>query len=343
MTGILLIQLGTPDAPTGQALKPYLRQFLSDSRVVETKPWTKTYLLPGPARPPRKSPPAWLWSLLLKGIILPFRSPSSAKKYARIWDPITGSPLMHWTIRQTELLQQRFPNVPVRFGMMVGNPSVESVVIDMLAKGVDRIVAVPMFPQYSSTTTASATDALFKTMLKLRVVPAVRFIPPYYDHPAYISALTAVIREDLAKLDWKPDHHVISFHGIPQKYAQRGDPYATHCVRTTRAMVRDLGWTRPQWNQTYQSRFGRDPWLKPYTDDVLTTLAKSGKKRVAVCLPGFTADCLETIDEIGRESEEVFHAAGGEKLHAVACLNDHPKWIDALETIVREEATGWLV
>lgn len=342
MTGILLIQLGTPDAPTGRALKPYLRQFLSDPRVVETKPWTKKYQIPGPPRAARKSPPGWLWSCLLNAIIVPFRSPSSAKKYARIWDPTTGSPLMHWTVRQTELLQQRFPDNPVHFGMMVGNPSVESVVHKMLAAGVDRIVALPMFPQYSSTTTASATDALFKTMLNLRVVPPIRFVPPYYDHPAYIRAMAAVIREDLAKLDWHPDHHVISFHGIPQKYAQRGDPYATQCVRTTRALVRELGWNRSQWNQTYQSRFGRDPWLKPYTDDVLSALAKSGKKRVAVCLPGFTADCLETVDEIGHESEEVFHEAGGEKLRAVPCLNDHALWIDAMETILREEAIGWL-
>jgi ferrochelatase len=342
MTGILLVQLGTPDAPTGSALKPYLRQFLSDPRVVETKSWTRQYLMPGPVRLARKSPPDWLWKTLLKAIILPFRSPSSAKKYARIWDPQTGSPLMHWTIRQTELLQARFPNHPVRFGMMVGNPSVEKTVLEMLAAGVDRIVALPMFPQYSSTTTASATDCLFKTMLKLRVVPAVRVVPPYYDHPEYIRALAAVVNDDLAKLGWQPEHFVFSFHGIPQKYAQRGDPYSSHCVRTTRALVRELGWTRDRWTQTYQSRFGRDPWLKPYTDDVLEHLAKKGVKRVAVALPGFTADCLETVDEIGHESEEVFHEAGGEKLRAMPCLNDHPKWIDAMEAIVREEATGWV-
>jgi ferrochelatase len=286
--------------------------------------------------------PAWLWSTLLKGIILPFRSPSSAKKYARIWDEQTGSPLMKWTIRQTELLQQKFPNHPVRFGMMVGNPSVESVVVEMLNQGVDRIIAFPMFPQYSSTTTASATDSLFKTMLKLRVVPAIRWVPAYPTHPAYIKALAAVIHLDLSQLDWQPDHFVFSFHGIPQKYAQRGDPYATDCVRTTRALVQELGWPRDKWHQTYQSRFGRDPWLKPYTDDVLEDLAKKGMKKVAVALPGFTADCLETVDEIGHESEEVFHKAGGEKLRAIPCLNDHPLWIDAMATIIREEGTGWI-
>ena len=342
MTGILLIPLGTPDAPTGRALRPYLRQFLFDPRVVETKPYTRSYLLPGKTPAPRKSPPAWLWSILMNGIILPFRSPSSAKKYARIWDEATGSPLMHHSIQQSELLQQRFPNNPVRFGMIVGNPSVESVVTDMLSKGVDRIVAIPMFPQYSSTTTASATDALFKVMLKLRIVPAVRFSPPYYEHPTYIRALAQNIHDDIAKLGWEPEHFVFSFHGILQKYAQRGDPYATHCVRTTQALVAKLGWSRDRWTRTFQSRFGRDPWLKPYTDDVLEELAKKGVRRVAVSLPGFTADCLETIDEIGHESEEVFHKAGGEKLRAMPCLNEHPIWIDALEAIAREEGHGWL-
>ncbi len=342
MTGILLIQLGTPDAPTAKALRPYLRQFLSDPRVVETKPATKEYFTAGPERKARRSVPGWLWKTLLKGVIVPFRSPASAKKYARIWDADTGSPLMHWTKRQTALLTERFSNHPLGFGMMVGNPSVDVAVRELLNRGADRIVAVPMFPQYSSTTSASATDCLFKALLKVRVVPAVRVVPPYYDHPVYIDAMARVIEGDLAKLGWEPDHVVFSFHGIPQKYAQRGDPYATHVVRTTRALVARLGWSRDRWTQTFQSRFGKDPWLKPYTDDVLEHLAKKGAKKVAVALPGFTADCLETVDEIGRESEEVFHAAGGETLRAVPCLNDHPRWIDALETLVRTEGHGWL-
>lgn len=341
-TGILLIQLGTPDAPTAKGLRPYLRQFLSDPRVVETKPDTRRYFTAGPERKRRKSVPGWLWKTLLNGVIVPFRSPDSAKKYARIWDATTGSPLMHWTKRQTALLQERFPDTPVAFGMMVGNPSVESTVKDLLNRGVDRIVAVPMFPQYSSTTSASATDVLFKALLNVRVVPAVRVVPPYYDHPVYIDAMAQVIEGDLAKLGWEPDHFVFSFHGIPQKYAQRGDPYAAHVVRTTRALVARLGWSRDRWTQTYQSRFGKDPWLKPYTDDVLEHLAEKGVKRVAVGLPGFTADCLETVDEIGTESEEVFHEAGGEKLRAVPCLNDHPRWIDALEALVRTEGHGWV-
>lgn len=342
MTGILLIQLGTPDAPTAKALRPYLKQFLSDPRVVETKPDTRRYFTAGRPRPPRRSVPGWLWRTLLRCVIVPFRSPTSAAKYARIWDPQTGSPLMHWTKRQTALLQERIPTIPIAFGMMVGNPSVAVAVRELLNKGVDRVVAVPMFPQYSSTTSASATDVLFKALLDVRVVPAVRVVPPYFDHPVYIDAMAKVIEGDLATLGWEPEHFVFSFHGIPQKYAQRGDPYSSHVVRTTQALVKRLGWTRDRWTMTYQSRFGKDPWLKPYTDDVLEALAKKGVKRVAVALPGFTADCLETVDEIGHESEEVFHKAGGDKLRAVPCLNDHPRWIDALESLVRTEGHGWV-
>jgi ferrochelatase len=322
MTGILLTQLGTPDAPTPAALKPYLRQFLSDPRVIENQ--------------------GWKWRFVLNWIILRTRPAESAAKYARVWHPETGSPLLHYTKRQTALLRPLLPEARVEYGMMVGNPPVRQVVSEMIAAGVDRLIALPMFPQYSSTTTASATDALFGALLKERRVPAVRVVPPYYDHPAYIDALEAVIRDDLARLTWQPEHVVVSFHGIPQKYAQRGDPYATHVVRTTQALVKRMGWGRGYWTQTYQSRFGRSEWLKPYTDDVLTDLAKRGVKRVYVALPGFTADCLETIDEIGNESREVFENAGGEHLKAGTCLNDHPKWIEAMARIVRDEGHGWL-
>lgn len=341
MTGVLLVQLGTPDMPTADALRPYLKQFLFDPRVVETKPDTRRYLSPGKSVPELPSPPAWYWSLLMRTVILPLRSKSSAQKYSRIWQAKTGSPLLHHTREQVRLLQERF-QVPVRFGMMVGNPSVERTILEMLADGVERIIALPLFPQYSSTTTASATDALAKVMLKLRVVPAIRVVPPYCEHPGYIAAMASVIRDDLAKLDWQPEHVVISFHGIPEKYARRGDPYASHVTKTTQALVKELGWPQDYWTQTFQSRFGRDEWLKPYTDEVLIDLARRGIQRVAVALPGFTADCLETLDEIGRESAECFHKAGGRKLRAIECLNEHPKWIDALETILRQEGTGWL-
>ena len=322
MTGILLIQLGTPDAPTPEALRPYLKQFLSDPRVIEDQ--------------------GWKWKLILNAFILRNRPKESAAKYARNWDPVTGSPLLHYTQRQAELLQAELPGIPVRFGMMIGNPPVRSVLAEMIAAGVDRLIVIPMFPQYSATTTASATDSLFKALMHERLVPALRVVPPYCDHPAYIDALEAVLRDDVAELDWEPEHFVISFHGLPLEYVERGDPYPNQVQRTTEELVRRMGWPPDRWTQTYQSRFGRAEWLKPYTDDVLADLGRKGTKRVYVALPGFTADCLETLDEIGNESREVFAEAGGEKFHNGRCLNDHPAWIAALARIVREEGHGWL-
>jgi len=318
--GVLLIQLGTPDAPTPQALRPYLRQFLGDPRVIEV--------------------PRWQWWPILQ-LILWRRPAASAAKYRRIWDPVNGSPLLYWTRRQADLLQQAFPGIPVRFGMQVGNPPVAPVVDEMIQAGVERLIILPMYPQYSATTTASATDVLFAALQKQRRVPALRIVPPYYDHPAYLDALELRIKEELAKLPKLPDHYVLSFHGIPIKYAQRGDPYATHVKRTTRSLVGRLGWPRSQWTQSFQSLFGRDRWLKPYTDEILRSLAKKGAKRVFIALPGFTVDCLETVDEIGYESREVFLHAGGEELTVCPCLNDHPVWINAMETMIREEGQGW--
>jgi ferrochelatase len=321
--GILLIQLGTPEAPTAAALKPYLRQFLSDPRVIENAATLK-------------------WRFILNALILRRRPTESAAKYARIWNAQTGSPLLYWTRRQTDLLQAGFPGVPVRFGMQVGNPPVAAVVREMIAGGVERLIVLAMYPQYSATTNASATDVLFKALLRERQVPALRVVPPYYVHPAYLDAMARVIADDLKKLPWKPDHHVLSFHGIPIKYAQAGDPYATHVKRTTFALVRRLGWTRADWTQSFQSLFGRDRWLRPYTEQVLRKLAERGKRRVFVAMPGFTADCLETLDEIGNEARESFRHAGGEELRACPCLNDHPAWIEAMRTIIAEEGQGWL-
>lgn len=321
-TGILLIQLGTPDAPTPEALRPYLRQFLSDPRVIEA--------------------PRLLWWFILRLLILPRRPKQSAAKYQRIWDPKTGSPLLHFTRLQTESLQQLLPDNPVRFGMQVGNPSVASVLREMIAGGMERLLVLPMYPQYSATTTASATDTLFSALMKERRVPALRIVPPYYDHPAYLDALTTIIREELAKLPAAPDHYLLSFHGIPMSYSQKGDPYATHVKRTTAALVARLGWPRDRWTQSFQSLFGKDRWLKPYTDETLTRLARAGARRVFVAMPGFTADCLETLDEIGNEARETFQHAGGETLHVCRCLNDHPAWIAAMRTLVTEEGKGWL-
>jgi ferrochelatase len=322
MTGILLIQLGTPDAPTARALRPYLRQFLGDPRVIEQ--------------------PRLTWWLILNLLILPRRPRQSAAKYQRIWHPERGSPLLHWTRRQTEELQRLLPDLPVHFGMQVGNPPVASAVKSLIAEGVDRLIVLPMYPQYSATTTASATDVLFQALMKERRVPALRIVPPYYDHPAYLDAVTAIVREELAKLPWQPEHYLLSFHGIPVKYAQRGDPYGTHVQRTTTLLIERLGWPPGRWTQTFQSLFGREEWLRPYTEEKLKALAREGIKRVFVAMPGFTADCLETLDEIGHEAAATFRHAGGELLHACPCLNDHPAWIRALATLVREEGRGWV-
>jgi ferrochelatase len=318
----LLVQLGTPDAPTPQALRPYLKQFLSDPRVIDV--------------------PRWKWKIILNLFILQRRPAQSAAKYRRIWHPERGSPLLYWTRRQTDLLQLRFPAAWVRFGMQVGNPPVAHVLDEMIRGGVERVIVLPMYPQYSATTTASATDAIFHCLTRQRRVPALRIVPPYYDHPAYLGAAAALIRDEIKKLGWQPEHYLLSFHGIPVKYARAGDPYATHVKRTTVHLLERLDWPKGTWTQSFQSLFGGDRWLRPYTDDVLRALARRGVRRVFVALPGFTADCLETLDEIGHESSEVFRKAGGEVLHACPCLNDHPEWMAALEQIITEEGQGWL-
>lgn len=321
-TGILLIQLGTPDAPTPEALRVYLKQFLSDPRVIEM--------------------PRWKWWLILNLFVLRRRPAQSAAKYQRIWSPVTGSPLLHYTRRQAQLLQQALPEVPVRFGMQVGTPPLASVLREMIASGVERLIVLPMYPQYSATTTASATDVLFKAMMHERRVPAIRIVPPYYAHPAYLDAVAAVVRDDLAKLPWRPEHFVISFHGLPLEYVKKGDPYPEQVQRTTDLLLERVQWPAGQFTQSFQSLFGKEEWLRPYTDEVLKELASRGVKRVFVVTPGFTADCLETLDEIGNEARELFQHAGGEALRACSCLNDHPAWIEAMKTILLEEARGWI-
>jgi ferrochelatase len=317
-----------------------LRQFLSDPRVIE-QPASGTGKSSGITGPS----PFWKrlrWWLILNLFILPRRPKQSAAKYLRIWDPQTGSPLLHLTRLQTEALQRLLPDVPVHFAMQVGNPPLPDVLHGMIQKGVQRLIVLPMYPQYSATTTASATDSLFKALLHERRVPALRIVPPYCDHPAYLDAEAAVIRDELTRLPWQPEHYLLSFHGIPIKYAQRGDPYATHVKRTTARLVERLGWPAGSWSQSFQSLFGRDRWLKPYTEDRLRQLARQGIRRVFVAMPGFTTDCLETLDEIGYEARETFRHAGGELLHACPCLNDHPAWIEAMRTLIVEEGQGWL-
>jgi ferrochelatase len=319
---VLLVQLGTPDAPTTPALRKYLSQFLSDPRVIEA--------------------PRLPWWFLLHGYILWTRPRRSAAKYQRIWDPVEGSPLLFLTRKQTAALQKALPSVPVRFGMQVGNPSLASVVSELIRQGTDRLIVLPMYPQYSATTTASATDVLFQALQRERRVPALRIVPPYYEHPAYLGAVTTLIQQEMATLKWEPDHRVLSFHGLPVAYTRRGDPYATHVKRTTLQLVKRLGWQPGTWTQSFQSLFGRGRWLKPYTEPTLQALASRGAKRVFIAMPGFTTDCLETIDEIGREGREAFQHAGGEELHRCPCLNDHPEWIEAMRRIILEEGQGWI-
>jgi ferrochelatase len=319
---VLLVQLGTPDAPTVPAVRRYLRQFLGDPRVIET--------------------PRLPWWFILNFSILRTRPGQSAAKYQRIWSPQTGSPLRYYTRRQAEKLQALLPGTAVRFAMQIGNPSVAEVLRDLIAVGVERLIVVPMYPQYSATTTASATDALFKALLKERRVPALRIVPPYFAHPAYVDALTNIIQDDLARLIWEPEHYILSFHGIPLSYVEKGDPYPEQVRETTRLLLERLKWPEGKWTQTYQSIFGRAEWLRPYTEETLVHLAKRGIRGVYVATPGFTADCLETIDEIGFEVKEAFLRAGGQELHRCPCLNDHDAWIQAMRTLVLEEGRGWI-
>jgi ferrochelatase len=319
---VLLIQLGTPDAPTADALRAYLRQFLSDRRVIE-------------------APRLWWW-LILNTRILRVRPKQSARKYCRIWDPKTGSPLLHQTKMQAEALQRELSGIPVRFAMQVGNPSVANVVHEIIQSGVNRLLVLPMYPQYSATTTASALDALFSALRQERNIPAVRTVPPYFGHPAYLDAVVSIIREELAKLTCEPDHYVLSFHGIPIKYAQRGDPYPEHVKVTAERLLEKLAWPPGRWTLAFQSLFGKEPWLRPYTEDVLRELAMRGARRVFIATPGFTADCLETIDEVGFELREIFFQAGGTELIRCPCLNVHTKWITGMKQLILEEGQGWL-
>jgi ferrochelatase len=325
--GVLIAQLGTPDAPTPRALRKYLRQFLSDRRVIEV--------------------PRLLWLIILYGIVLTFRPKRSARLYKRIWWK-EGSPLLKITEAQTarvrEAIQKDHPLVAVEFGMRYGSPSLESAIDGLIAKGCTRILLFPMYPQYSATTTAATYDAVFAHLLKRRCVPTLRVAEPYYAHPAYISSLATVINEGLAKIaeSDRPEKLVLSYHGIPEKYIEKGDVYCCHCTETTQALLPKLSLPQESVIHTYQSRFGRDPWLIPYTDRTIESLAHEGVKNIAICAPGFTADCLETLDELGNEGRESFHESGGGGYTTLSCLNDHPVWIEAMKSIITEELGSWL-
>ena len=331
-TGLLLAQLGTPDAPTAKALRPYLRQFLSDRRVIDYHPL--------------------LWQPLLRGIILRSRPRKSAKLYARIWTE-AGSPLLLYSQAQAAGLSERLgADFRVVLGMTYGEPSIAAAVQTLESEGIDRIIALPMFPQFSSTTTGAIYDAVYRAAAgrnttwrhdHKRFIPALRLVAPYYDHPAYIHALTAHLRAQVAALDEPPDKFVITFHGIPRRYVETGDPYRDQCEITARLLAEAMGWRDDEWLLCFQSRFGPEDWLQPYTEDVLESLAGQGARRPLVFAPGFVTDCLETLDELGNEGCEQFEHGGGEPsgYHLAACLNDSPFFLDALTQLTRENAAGW--
>jgi ferrochelatase len=328
--GVLLAQLGTPDAPTPKALRAFLRAFLSDPRVVDLHP------------------AKWLPILYL--FVLTRRPARSAALYRRIWLP-EGSPLMLHSRAQVAGLQARLGSgFRVRLGMRYGRPGIEEAMGALMAEGVDRVVVFPMYPQFSCSTTGSLYDGAVRAALgrrcplffdRRRRMPALRFVPPYYAYPAYIDALRRVVAEGLAAWEQPPDRHLISFHGLPQRYADEGDPYDGQCRTTARLLAEALGWAPTQWLLGFQSRFGREPWLQPYTDELVSGLARDGVRRLAVVCPGFTADCLETLDEIGHEGARRFRASGGAELRLVPCLNGHPAWLDAMAALVRQESAGW--
>ncbi|HHL1465620.1 TPA: ferrochelatase [Klebsiella pneumoniae] len=298
-TGILLANLGTPDAPTPGAVKRYLRQFLSDKRVVDTS--------------------RLLWWPLLRGVILPIRSPRVAKLYQSVWME-EGSPLMVYSHRQQQALAARLPDTPVALGMSYGSPSLASAVDDLLAQGVEHIVVLPLYPQYSCSTVAAVWDELARILAKKRAIPGISFIRDYAEHPDYIHALAASVRASFA-VHGEPDLLLLSYHGIPQRYANQGDDYPQRCRDTTRELVSALGLPPERVMMTFQSRFGREPWLTPYTDETLKMLGEKGTKHIQVLCPGFAADCLETLEEIAVQNREIFLEAGGKQYEYIPALN----------------------
>lgn len=324
--GVLLLNLGTPDGTDYCAVRRYLKEFLSDPRVIEVPPI--------------------LWQPILQMVILSFRPFKSGANYKRIWNMERNeSPLRTYTRAQAEKLREALPAdgpIVVDWAMRYGTPSIDQGVKALVAQGCQRILALPLYPQYSATTTATANDMVFRSLIRMRHQPAVRTAPAFPDHPAYIDALAATVRRDLGGLDWQPQMLLTSFHGLPQRYAKAGDPYPQDCYRTRDALAQALGLTAETLPLTFQSRFGREPWLQPYTDGFVRDLPGKGIKRLAVISPGFLADCIETLDELGHELREEFMEAGGEQFHLIPCLNDQPEAIAMLETLVKEELAGWI-
>ena len=323
-TAVLLVNLGTPEAPTAAALRRYLGQFLWDPRVVEI--------------------PRAVWWLILNGIILNVRPAKSAAKYASIWTK-DGSPLKVHTEAQSRLLkgwlgEQDMPEVEVAWAMRYGQPSIAGTLDRLKATGVERVLVLPLYPQFAASTTASVYDDVADWLKRTRTPLEIRFVRQYHDEPAYIAALAASVCEQWA-MQGKPDHLVMSFHGLPKYTLEKGDPYFCHCQKTGRLLAEALGLPAERYTITFQSRFGKAEWLQPYTQPTLEALAKQGVTRVAVVCPGFVADCLETLEEIAMECKEAFLTNGGKEFNYLPCLNQRQDWIAALGGIARQHLAGW--
>ena len=316
--GVLLINLGTPDAPNARAVRRYLAEFLSDKRVVEI--------------------PTIAWKPILHGIILRTRPRKSAEAYSQVWTN-EGSPLSVIARRQAQALKSRIGDrVMVDYAMRYGRPGIADALERMTEGGCTRIVAAPLYPQYCAATTATANDAVFGVLATMRVQPALRTLAPYYDDPLYIEALRANLSRQLAKLDFEPERLLLSFHGMPRRTLELGDPYHCHCRKTARLLSEALG---REVDVAFQSRFGRAKWLEPATDATLAAYSSQGVKSVAVAAPGFSADCLETLEEIGIRGRETFLSSGGKRFALLECLNDSPEGMAMLEQLVVRELEGW--
>ncbi|HKW51733.1 MAG TPA: ferrochelatase [Candidatus Eisenbacteria bacterium] len=318
---VLLINLGTPDAPTPGAVRRYLRQFLSDPRVIEI--------------------PRALWLPLLHGLVLNTRPRQSARKYASIWYE-EGSPLRVHTERQARLLGKRLgPLARVDFAMRYGEPSIPGVLGRLKTEGHERILVFPLYPQYAASTTASAVDHVFEFLRGTRDLPEIRLVKEFHDHPAYLDSLAGLVREHWQR-SGRSHKLIMSFHGLPQYTVARGDPYSLQCQRTARLLAERLGLAAAEWQTTFQSRFGRTAWIEPYTSEALADWGRRGVERVDVICPGFVADCLETLEEMGIEGRKVFLDSGGREFHLLPCLNERADWIDALAAMVRQHLSGWI-
>ena len=325
--GVLIVNLGTPDATDFWSMRRYLKEFLSDPRVIEDN--------------------SLLWKIIFNGIILTLRPRARGRDYDKIWNRARNeSPLKTTTRAQAEKLSEMLSGIDQRlvtdWAMRYGNPSIASRLALLVEQGCERILVLPLYPQYAAATTATVGDEVFRSLMTLRRQPAIRFVPPYYNDPVYIEALVSSIAAEFVKLPSQPDVILASFHGMPQEYVDRGDPYYSHCVETTRLMREALGLDDMKFMMTFQSRFGRAEWLKPYTDETVKTLAKQGVKNLAVVTPGFAADCLETLEEIAVENAHIFKRHGGKTFTVIPCLNDSELGMTVISRLVLRELQGWL-